>query len=31
MVILEKSSPGVLYFSDSLDITDVLIDRLNKS
>ncbi len=31
MVILERSSPGVLYFSDNLDITDVLIDRLNKS
>jgi outer membrane protein len=31
IVILEKSSPGVLYYSDSLDITDILIDRLNKS
>ena len=31
VVILEKSSPGVLYYSDSLDITDILIDRLNKS
>jgi outer membrane protein len=29
-VILEKSSPGVLYYSDGLDITDVLIERLNK-
>ena len=31
MMIMERSSPGVLYFSDALDITDVLIDRLNKS
>lgn len=30
-VIMERSSPGILYFSDSLDITDTLIERLNKS
>ena len=31
LMIMEKSSPGVLYYSETLDITDVLIDRLNKS
>jgi len=31
LMIMEKSSPGVLYYSEALDITDVLIDRLNKS
>ena len=29
-VILEKSSPGVLYTAETLDITDLLIQRLNK-
>lgn len=29
-VILEKSSPGVLYFKDSLDITDLVIQRLDE-
>jgi outer membrane protein len=31
VMILEKSSPGVLYYNDNLDITDILIERLNKS
>lgn len=28
-VVLEKTSPGVLFFSDALDITDKVIERLN--
>jgi len=31
MMIMERSTPGIVYASDSLDITDVLIERLNKS
>jgi outer membrane protein len=29
-VILEKSSPGVLYTDPTLDITDLVIERMNK-
>lgn len=29
-VILEKTSPGVLFYSDTLDITDLVIARLNE-
>jgi outer membrane protein len=29
-VILERGSPGVLYFEDGLDITDLVIQRLNE-
>ena len=29
-VILEKSSPGVLYTDQTLDITDIVIERMNK-
>jgi outer membrane protein len=29
-VILEKSSPGVLYTAETLDITDLLIQKLNE-
>ncbi len=29
-VILEKGTPGVLYFQDSLDITDLVIQGLNE-
>ena len=29
-MILEKTSPGVLYASDSLDITDIVIQQLNE-
>ncbi len=29
-VILEKTSPGVLFYSDQLDITDEVIQRLNE-
>lgn len=29
-VILERGSPGVLYFEDKLDITDLVIQRLNE-
>ena len=29
LVILEKTSPGVLFYSDTLDITDKVIARLN--
>ena len=29
-VILEKSSPGVLYISETLDITDLVIQKLNE-
>lgn len=28
-VVLEKTSPGVLFYSDALDITDQVIERLN--
>lgn len=30
-VVLEKQSPGVLFYSDDLDITDQVIERLNES
>jgi outer membrane protein len=30
-VILERGSPGVLYYEDGLDITDLVIERLNES
>lgn len=30
-VILEKSSPGMLYFEDGLDITDLVTQRLDES
>ncbi len=29
-VVLERTSPGVLFYSDQLDITDEVIERLNK-
>jgi outer membrane protein len=29
-VVLERSSPGVLFFSDDLDITDLVIAKLNE-
>jgi outer membrane protein len=29
-LVLEKTSPGVLFYSDQLDITDEVITRLNK-
>jgi Skp family chaperone for outer membrane proteins len=29
-VVLEKASPGVLFYSDDLDITDQVIERLNE-
>ena len=29
-MILEKSSPGVLFYEESLDITDLVIQRLNE-
>ena len=29
-MILDKTSPGVLFFSDKLDITDLVIKKLNK-
>ena len=29
-VIMERSSPGVLYYSEQLDITDRLIELLNE-
>ena len=29
-LILDRSSPGVLYFQDGLDITDLVIKRLNQ-
>ncbi|MFQ5515660.1 MAG: OmpH family outer membrane protein [Myxococcota bacterium] len=29
-LVLEKSSPGVLYTADALDITDLVIERLNE-
>ena len=30
-VVLERQSPGVLFYSDELDITDQVIERLNES
>ena len=29
-VVIERSSPGVLYYSEQLDITDRLIELLNE-
>ena len=31
VVVLEKTSPGVLFYSETLDITDEVIQRLNES
>jgi Skp family chaperone for outer membrane proteins len=31
MMIMERNTPGIVYSSETLDITDVLIERLNKS
>jgi len=30
-VILERASPGVLYYAESLDVTDLVIQRLNEN
>jgi len=29
-LILDRSSPGILYMEDALDITELVVDRLNK-
>ena len=29
-VILERSSPGVMYYHDELDVTDLVIERMNE-
>jgi outer membrane protein len=29
-VILEKSAPGIMYYHDALDVTDLIIERMNE-